>query len=124
MVMQHKIMLVDDDAHVIDSLSNILNAAGFDVVAITDESTVLEKVRAESPSLIILDLALPQVPGLEICKRLKEDATTRHIPVIMLTAKSGDMDKVAGLRIGADDYVTKPFNPRELILRINRSLLN
>jgi len=123
MVMQHKIMLVDDDAHVIDSLSNILNAAGFDVVAVADESTVLEKVRAELPSLIILDLALPQVPGLEICKRLKDDVATRHIPVIMLTAKSGDGDKVAGLRLGADDYVTKPFNPRELILRINRSLL-
>ena len=121
--MQHKIMLVDDDAHVIDSLSNILNAAGFDVVAVADESTVLEKVRAELPSLIILDLALPQVPGLEICKRLKDDVATRHIPVIMLTAKSGDGDKVAGLRLGADDYVTKPFNPRELILRINRSLL-
>jgi len=88
MVMQHKIMLVDDDAHVIDSLSNILNAAGFDVVAVADESTVLEKVRAELPSLIILDLALPQVPGLEICKRLKDDVATRHIPVIMLTAKS------------------------------------
>ena len=123
MVMQHKIMLVDDDAHVIDSLSNILNAAGFDVVAVADESTVLEKVRAELPSLIILDLALPQVPGLEICKRLKDDVATRHIPVIMLTAKSGDGDKVAGLRLGSDDYVTKPFNPRELILRINRSLL-
>ena len=121
--MQHKIMLVDDDAHVIDSLSNILNAAGFDVVAVADESTVLEKVRAELPSLIILDLALPQVPGLEICKRLKDDVATRHIPVIMLTAKSGDGDKVAGLRLGADDYVTKPYTPRELILRINRSLL-
>jgi DNA-binding response OmpR family regulator len=122
--MQHKIMLVDDDAHVIDSLSNILSAAGFEVLAVKDESTVMEKARAESPSLIILDLMLPRVPGLEICKRLKDDVTTQHIPVIMLTAKSNDMDKVAGLRLGADDYVTKPFNPRELILRINRSLLN
>jgi two-component system, OmpR family, alkaline phosphatase synthesis response regulator PhoP len=122
--MQHKIMLVDDDAHVIDSLSNLLSAAGFQVLAVKDESTVLEKARAESPSLIILDLMLPHVPGLEICKRLKDDVTTQHIPVIMLTAKSGDGDKVAGLRLGADDYVTKPFNPRELILRINRSLLN
>ncbi len=116
-------MLVDDDPHVIDSLSVLLNEAGFEVVPVQDESTVVAKARAESPSLIILDLLLPNVPGLEICRLLKQDAATQHIPVIMLTAKSADVDKVAGLRLGADDYVTKPFHPRELVLRIHRSLL-
>jgi two-component system phosphate regulon response regulator PhoB len=72
--------------------------------------------------LIILDLMLPGMSGLEICKVLKGDTATRHIPVIMLTAKGEEVDKIVGLELGADDYVTKPFSPRELILRINRSL--
>jgi two-component system alkaline phosphatase synthesis response regulator PhoP len=121
--MQHKIMVVDDDVHVIDALGNILRGADFEVIAVQDGATALEKVRSESPSLIILDLMLPLLPGLEVCRALKSDVATRHIPVIMLTAKAEEGDKIVGLELGADDYVTKPFNPRELILRINRSLL-
>jgi DNA-binding response OmpR family regulator len=122
--MQHKIMVVDDDVHVRESLISVLNEAGFKVLTVPDESTVLEQARTERPSLIILDLMLPKTPGLEICRQLKADATTQHIPVIMLTARTTVLDKVTGFQIGADDYVTKPFNPRELVLRINRSLLN
>jgi DNA-binding response OmpR family regulator len=121
--MQHKIMVVDDDPYVIDSLGNILRSAGFDVLAVDDGTTAVEKARNETPSLIILDLMLPRIQGLEICKMLKCDAVTQHIPIILLTAKAGDADKIAGLKLGADDYVTKPFSPRELVLRINRSLL-
>jgi len=120
--MQHKIMIVDDEADVIDMLVINLRAAGFQVIAVEDGATALAKARSESPSLIILDLMLPRMPGLEICKVLKSDAATRHIPVIMLTAKAEEVDKIVGLELGADDYVTKPFSPRELILRVNRSL--
>jgi DNA-binding response OmpR family regulator len=121
-LMQHKIMVVDDEADVIDMLSLNLRAGGFQVVTVEDGATALAKARSESPSLIILDLMLPKMPGLEICRVLKSDPATRHIPVIMLTAKAEEVDKIVGLELGADDYVTKPFSPRELILRINRSL--
>jgi two-component system phosphate regulon response regulator PhoB len=120
--MQHKILVVDDEADVIDLLVMNLRAAGFQVIAVEDGATALAKARSESPSLIILDLMLPRMPGVEICKVLKSDIATRHIPVIMLTAKAEEVDKIVGLELGADDYVTKPFSPRELILRINRSL--
>jgi two-component system phosphate regulon response regulator PhoB len=120
--MQHKIMVVDDEADVIDMLVMNLRTAGFQVITVEDGATALVKARNESPSLIILDLMLPKMPGLEICKVLKGDPATRHIPVIMLTAKAEEVDKIVGLELGADDYVTKPFSPRELILRINRSL--
>ncbi len=120
--MQYKIMVVDDDPHVIDSLGAILRDEGFEVVATSDGTTVLEKTQIESPSLIILDLMLPQKPGLEICKALKQNPATQDIPVIMLTGKTKEGDKICGLEAGADDYVTKPFSPRELVLRINRSL--
>jgi two-component system phosphate regulon response regulator PhoB len=120
--MQHKIMVVDDEADVIDMLVMNLRSAGFQVITVEDGATALVKVRNESPALVILDLMLPGMSGLEICKLLKGDAATRHIPVIMLTAKAEEVDKIVGLELGADDYVTKPFSPRELILRINRSL--
>jgi two-component system phosphate regulon response regulator PhoB len=120
--MQHKVLVVDDEADVLDMLVINLRAAGFNVIALEDGATVVAKARAESPSLIILDLMLPKMSGLEICKVLKSDAATRGIPIIMLTAKAEEVDKIVGLELGADDYVTKPFSPRELILRVNRSL--
>jgi len=117
-------MIVDDDAHVIESLGDLLRNAGFEVIATKAGETVLTKAQTEPPSLIILDLMMPWMPGMEIWKALKSDVTTRHIPVIMLTGKTKEGDKIAGLETGADDYVTKPFSPRELLLRINRSLGN
>ena len=120
--MQHKIMVVDDEADVIDMLVLNLRAAGFQVITVEDGATALARIRSEAPSLIILDLMLPHMSGLEICKVLKSDIATRHIPVIMLTAKAEEVDKIVGLELGADDYVTKPFSPRELVLRVNRSL--
>jgi DNA-binding response OmpR family regulator len=120
--MQHKILVVDDEADVNDMLVLNLRAAGFSVIAVEDGASALAKTRSESPALVILDLMLPGMSGLEVCKVLKSDAATRHIPVIMLTSKAEEVDKIVGLELGADDYVTKPFSPRELILRVNRSL--
>jgi two-component system phosphate regulon response regulator PhoB len=114
--------VVEDEADVLDLLLINLRAAGFTVIAVEDGAQALAKARSEPPSLIILDLMLPKMSGLEICKVLKSEAATRNIPVIMLTAKAEEVDKIVGLELGADDYVTKPFSPRELILRINRSL--
>ena len=120
--MPHKILVVDDEADVLDMLLINLRAGGFTVIAVEDAALALTKARAELPSLIILDIMLPKMSGLEICKVLKSDPKTRHIPIIMLTAKAEEVDKVVGLELGADDYVTKPFSPRELLLRVNRSL--
>ncbi len=120
--MQHKILVVDDETDVVDMLVINLRAVGFQVIPVEDGATALKKARSDLPSLIILDLMLPGMSGLEICKVLKGDIATRHIPIIMLTAKGEEVDKIVGLELGADDYVTKPFSPRELILRVNRSL--
>jgi DNA-binding response OmpR family regulator len=122
LTMQHKILVVDDETDVIDLLVINLRVEGFNVIAVEDGATALAKARAEKPSLIILDLMLPKMSGLEICKVLKSDISTRNIPIIMLTAKAEEVDKIVGLELGADDYVTKPFSPRELMLRVNRSL--
>jgi DNA-binding response OmpR family regulator len=114
-----KILIIEDEPDVIDLLTLQLRKTGEFIVSIaTDGATGLRKAREESPALIILDLMLPKMPGLEVCKILKTDSTTRHIPIIMLTAKAEEIDRIVGLEFGADDYVTKPFSPREIILRI------
>ena len=120
--MHHKIVIIDDDEHAQEALEIHLTSAGFSVVTLTDAATALNRVRAELPALIILDLMIANMAGLEICKTLKSEAATIHIPIIMLTAKSDEVDVIVGLELGADDYVIKPFSPRELLLRINRSL--
>jgi two-component system phosphate regulon response regulator PhoB len=92
------------------------------VVTAADGEEALAKARSVSPNLIVLDLMLPEVDGLEVCKILRRDAKTSGIPIVMVTAKAAEIDRVLGLELGADDYVTKPFSPRELILRIKRLL--
>src|SRR5207237_3999984 len=99
-----------------------LSAADYDVATASDGSEALKKARSLSPKLIILDLMLPEMDGLEVCKLLRRDQSTAAIPIIMLTAKAAEMDRVLGLELGADDYVTKPFSPRELVLRVKRLL--
>src|SRR5207247_5911721 len=96
--------------------------AGFTISTTTEGAAGLQKARAEKPAFIILDLMLPRMPGLEICKILKSDPATRQIPIMMLTAKAEEIDRIVGLEFGADDYVTKPFSPREVILRIKAIL--
>jgi two-component system phosphate regulon response regulator PhoB len=113
------ILIIEDEQDVIDLLAlHLLKDTSYIISTATNGVTGLEKARAEVPWMIILDLMLPEMSGMEICRILKADAVTRHIPIIMLTAKASEADRVAGLERGADDYVTKPFSPREVILRI------
>jgi two-component system, OmpR family, phosphate regulon response regulator PhoB len=115
----NRILIIEDEHDVLDLLTlNLRKAGGFAISTATDGATGLRKARAELPALIILDLMLPKMPGLEICKILKTDPATQHIAILMLTAKAEEIDRIIGLEFGADDYVTKPFSPREIILRI------
>ena len=106
----------------VDLLTLHLRKAGFTLTTAADGVDGLRRAREETPNLIILDLMLPRMSGLEVCKVLKNDASTRSVPIIMLTAKAEEIDRIVGLEFGADDYVTKPFSPRELVLRINAIL--
>jgi two-component system phosphate regulon response regulator PhoB len=118
-----RILLVEDEHDVVDLLAlNLRKAGGFAISVANDGPTGLTKARDERPALIVLDLMLPGMSGLEICKILKTDSATRHIPVLMLTAKAEEIDRIVGLEFGADDYVTKPFSPREVVLRIKAIL--
>lgn len=122
-VSSKRILVVEDEKDVVDLLSlNLRKAGGFVVSSASDGATGLTKARDEKPDFIILDLMLPKMSGLEVCKILKTDAATRQIPVLMLTAKAEEIDRIVGLELGADDYVVKPFSPREVILRIKAIL--
>ena len=118
-----RILIVEDERDVLDLLILTLRkAGGFSILTATDGATGLQKARLEKPAFIILDLMLPKMPGLELCKVLKSDPATSRIPIMMLTAKAEEIDRIVGLEFGADDYVTKPFSPREVTLRIKAIL--
>jgi DNA-binding response OmpR family regulator len=117
-----KILVVDDEPEAVELVEFNLEQAGFAVITAADGSEALNKARANSPSLIILDLMLPEIGGLEVCKLLRRDPAVAGIPIIMLTAKAAEIDRVLGLELGADDYITKPFSPRELVLRVKKIL--
>ncbi|MFL6589313.1 MAG: winged helix-turn-helix domain-containing protein [Chthoniobacterales bacterium] len=117
-----KILIIEDEQDVVDLVTLHLRKAGFTVSTATDGAAGLRMARDESPALIVLDLMLPKMPGLEICKVLKTDISTSGIPVLMLTAKAEEIDRIVGVEFGADDYVTKPFSPRDLVLRVNAIL--
>jgi two-component system phosphate regulon response regulator PhoB len=121
-MMKAKILVVDDEPDVVQLIDYNLKAAGYDVAAASDGREALTKARASQPDLIILDLMLPEVEGLDVCKILRRDPSTAGIPIVMLTAKASETDRVLGFELGADDYVTKPFSPRELVLRVKRLL--
>ena len=116
------VLIVDDEQDVLDLLVYNLQKAGYKTVTARDGAVALQKSRDEVPSLIILDLMLPQLEGTEVCRQLRADSKTAHIPIIMLTAKAEEVDRVVGLELGADDYVTKPFSPREMVLRVKTVL--
>src|SRR5439155_7008442 len=117
-VSDNTVLIIEDERDVVDLLALNLRKAGFTTSIAADGAVGLEKARSEKPAFIIVDLMLPKMPGLEICKILKSDPGTRQIPIMMLTAKAEEIDRIVGLEFGADDYVTKPFSPREVILRI------
>jgi DNA-binding response OmpR family regulator len=117
------ILIIEDERDVVDLLAlNLRKLGKFAVSTANDGASGLDKARNERPAFIILDLMLPKMPGLEVCKVLKTDPATRHIPIMMLTAKAEEIDRIVGLEFGADDYVTKPFSPREVILRVKAIL--
>lgn len=120
--MKEKILVVDDEKDILKMLDYNLKKDGFRIISVQDGKEALELAEREHPDLIILDLMLPGIDGLEVCKMLKKQEKTSVIPVIMLTAKSQETDKIVGLELGADDYVTKPFSPKELIARIKAVL--
>jgi two-component system phosphate regulon response regulator PhoB len=117
-----KILVVDDEPEAVELLEFNLQRAGFDVIAAADGAQALKQARSALPSLIVLDLMLPEIEGLEVCKMLRRDPATAGIPIIMLTAKAAEMDRIVGLELGAEDYITKPFSPRELVLRVKKVL--
>jgi two-component system phosphate regulon response regulator PhoB len=120
--MKPRILVVDDEPDAVELVEFNLKGAGLDVTTAEDGQEALKKARTLLPDLIVLDLMLPEVDGLEVCKILRRDPATSGIPILMLTAKAAEIDRVLGLELGADDYVTKPFSPRELLLRIKRLL--
>ena len=120
--MKAKILVVDDEPEIIELVRYNLQEAGFAVEAAVDGLEAITLAQSLSPDLILLDLMLPKMDGLEVCKALQADPRTAGIPIIMLTARSGEIDRVLGLELGAADFVTKPFSPRELVLRVKKRL--
>lgn len=117
-----KILVVDDETYIVELVSFNLEKEGYEVMVAYDGLGALAKAKAELPDLIILDIMLPKMDGLEVCRNLKQDNVCKIIPIIMLTAKGEEFDTILGLETGADDYITKPFSPRELIARVNARL--
>lgn len=122
MVSKSKILVVDDEAHIVELIRFNLEKDGYRVVAAQDGREALKLAREERPDLIVLDVMLPGVDGFEVCRMIQRDNETGEIPIIMLTARSEEIDKILGLEIGADDYMTKPFSPRELLARVKARL--
>ncbi len=120
--MKHKILAVDDEADILKLLRYNLVNAGFEFISAGDGPEGIELARTLMPDLIILDLMLPNMDGNEVLKKLKANSDTSAIPVLMLTAKGEEIDRILGLELGADDYIVKPFSPRELVLRIKAVL--
>jgi len=113
------ILLVDDEPNIIELASMYLRQDGFRVISAGDGLTALERAAQDRPALMVLDLMLPRLDGWEVCKRIRAES---DLPILMLTARDEDIDKIVGLELGADDYLTKPFNPRELIARVKAIL--
>ncbi|MEN6498484.1 MAG: response regulator transcription factor [Thermoguttaceae bacterium] len=119
---REKILVVEDEKDIQELLQYNLAKEGYAVTPVTCGEDALRAVRAEKPDLVLLDLMLPGVDGLEVCRRLKRDPVTQEVPVVMLTAKGEEADIVTGLELGADDYIPKPFSPRVLIARLRAVL--
>jgi two-component system phosphate regulon response regulator PhoB len=117
-----RILVADDEPDVLALVALHLQRAGFDVLKAVDGEQALRLARAEEPALVVLDLMMPGLSGLEVAKLMKQSPQTAGIPVLMLTAKADEVDRIVGLEVGADDYVTKPFSPREIVLRVQSIL--
>jgi DNA-binding response OmpR family regulator len=113
-----KVLIIEDEVTLANNLADKLRSEGLNVVTATDGEDGLEKVRSEHPDLIVLDIMLPGLDGLSLCRIVRRDSTTAHIPIIMLTARGTEVDKIVGLESGADDYVVKPFALGEFLARV------
>jgi DNA-binding response OmpR family regulator len=120
--MNKKIAVLDDEADIVKLVSLHLKKNSFDVFEFSNANSLFKYLTSAIPDLLVLDLMLPDMDGIEICKKIKNDMKWKNIPIIMLTAKQDETDKILGLEFGADDYVTKPFSPKELIARIKAVL--
>jgi DNA-binding response OmpR family regulator len=114
-----RILVVDDEAHIVELVALYLEREGFKVESASDGANAFEKISADEPSLVVLDIMLPEMDGFEVCRKTR---AISEVPIIMLTARDEDFDKIVGLELGADDYLTKPFNPRELVARVKAIL--
>ena len=117
-----RILVAEDDPDIGNLLDHYLRKAGFTTTVVPSGRDVLPQIKHEAPDLVVLDLMLPGLDGLELCRAIRADSATAAIPIIMLTAKSEESDRIVGLELGADDYITKPFSPNEVVARI-RALL-
>lgn len=117
-----KILVADDEVDVLNLVALNLQRAGFEVLKADNGEQALKMARDEAPALVVLDLMMPGLSGLEVTKQLKLSPQTAQLPIVMLTAKADEVDRIVGLELGADDYVTKPFSPRELVLRVQSVL--
>ena len=119
---KENILIVEDDEDIVEMIAYNLKKEGFRTSSVLNGEDAVDRIMNDQPDIVLLDLMLPRMDGLEVCRTIRSRKETAHIPVIMLTAKSQEIDKILGLEIGADDYVTKPFSPRELIARIRAVL--
>ena len=115
----YKILVVDDEVDIVDFIDDYLTGEGYEVIKAYDGVEALDKIRQNLPDLVVLDVMLPGLDGFEVCKQMRTEST---VPILMVTAKDTDVDKIVGLEIGADDYMPKPFNPRELVARVKAIL--
>lgn len=113
-----KVLVIEDEETLVNNLADKLRAEGFNVAIAKDGETGLDKIRSEHPDLIVLDIMLPGLDGLSICRMVRHDTSTAHIPIIMLTARGTEVDKIVGLESGADDYIVKPFGLGEFLARV------
>lgn len=113
------ILVVDDEANIIELTTLYLSQEGYRVISARDGEAALDRVKRDRPALVVLDLMLPKIDGWQVCRRIRADS---DLPILMLTARDDDVDKIVGLELGADDYMTKPFNPRELVARVKAIL--
>jgi DNA-binding response OmpR family regulator len=120
--MNAKILIVEDERDIVELLRYNLQEAGFETDYVRNGADALHRAVEQSPDLILLDLMLPEVDGLIVCRLLKNDPRTKNIPIVMVTAKTEERDRIAGLELGVDDYITKPFSPKEVVLRVSAVL--
>jgi|SRR6185369_2496343 len=119
---QERILLIEDEPDIAEVLQYNLEKEGFEVETARRGDTGLEVIRRDAPDLLLLDLMLPGIDGLELTRLLKRDTATAHLPIVMLTARGEEVDRIVGLELGADDYISKPFSPREVVLRVKAVL--